>query len=278
MMKKISQRILALTVAILAGLFLFFEGAGRTHSTVYAAETSGQYVFDYGNILSDMAEEVLQSKSEELAAAYGVGIYILTIDDYTDYEPAVDSIYEWSKSVYNELGLGLGNGRDGMLLTLSMADRDYSLIVYGETAQTAFTDKGQAKLEEAFLDDFKNNEWKSGMTDYQALSERFLQMAKDGKPFDSGILPGEETKALGQSAVWGGAGGILASLLSVFGMKSKMKNTGLQNQADRYVSAEGVQLTIQDDVYTHTTETRRSVKSSGTSRDSSGFSGRSGKF
>ena len=277
MMKKISQRLLALVIAVLAGVFTFFAGTGKAQGTLYAAGTD-TYVYDYGDILSDMAEGVLQSKSEELAAAYGVGVYIFTIDDYTDYEPLGVSIYEWSKSVYRELDLGIGDGKDGMLLTLSMEDRDYSLIVYGNKAQTAFSDRGQEELEKVFLDDFGQNEWKSGFTDYQTLSETLLQMAKDGKPFVSGILPGQEKETLARSAVYGGGGGILAALLSVFGMKSKMKNTGLQRQADRYVSAENVQLVIQEERYTHTTETRRSIKSSGTSRDSSGFSGKSGKF
>lgn len=265
-------------IAVLAGVFTFFAGTGKA-GTVHAADASDHsYVFDFGNILSDMAEDVLESKSKELADTYGVGVYIFTIDDYTDYEPLGVSVYEWSINVYRELGLGVGNGMDGMLLVLSMADRDYSLIVYGDKAQTAFTDKGQAQLEKVFLDDFADNEWKSGFTDYQALSETLLQMAAEGRPYNSGILPGQEKEALTRSVAWGGGSGILAALLSVFGMKSKMNNTGLQRQADRYVSAENVNLMIQEDRYTHTTETRRSIRTSGTSKDSSGFSGTSGKF
>ena len=55
----------------------------------------------------------------------------------------------------------------------TMAERDYTLIAYGY-GNTAFTDYGKDKLSEVFLDDFGDDNWYSGLSDYLDKSESML--------------------------------------------------------------------------------------------------------
>jgi uncharacterized protein len=50
--------------------------------------------------------------------------------------------YEYAKSVYQENALGYGTEKSGIILMLSMTDRNYALIAYGY-GNTVFTDHGR---------------------------------------------------------------------------------------------------------------------------------------
>ena len=73
---------------------------------------------------------------------YGCGVYVVSLQDYRDYG-SYSSIRNFSEEFYNHYRLGLGQNRNGILLVLSMAERDYCLIAYGSDAHYAFTDYGK---------------------------------------------------------------------------------------------------------------------------------------
>ena len=61
-----------------------------------------------------------------------------------------------------------------------------------------------------------------------------------------------------------------------------MKSVSAKTEADAYLAAGSMEITGREDHFTHTTEVRtrieRSSESGGTTVDSDGFSGKSGKF
>lgn len=65
--------------------------------------------------------------------------------------------------------------------------------------------------------------------------------------------------------------------------KSCKKKTATMRVASGYLDQSGMRITLRDDKYTHTTQTRHKIETSsgssgGTTIDSDGFSGKSGKF
>ena len=80
--------------------------------------------------------------------------------------------------------------------------------------------------------------------------------------------------------------GLLLALIVCQLLKMKMRSVYRQAEASAYVTAEGLQLTRREDVFTHTTTARRKIErksDSSSSSDSSSFSGggghgRSGSF
>ena len=100
-------------------------------------------------------------------------MYIVTVEDFTDYS---DTYYVkgFGEELFSSYDLGLGDDNCGILLILSMAERDYGLVAHGDFANAAFTDYGKDKLSEAFLDDFGDDNWYSGLSDYLDKSESML--------------------------------------------------------------------------------------------------------
>lgn len=230
-----------------------------------------KYVFDVSDLLPFEQWEELENRAETISKRQNCGIYFALVDDFTDY--GYGDIYEVTYTIYHDNELGMGENRDGIIVMLSMEERDCAMFVYGEYAEYAFNEYGQLMLEEAFLDDFGNNDWYSGISHYLDTCDEFLTKAEEGKPVRESPLP--------SIAIATGASCLIAIIVCLV-MKYKMRTVHQKTEANAYITEGGLQLTSQYDQYTHTTETRTKIEkdsSSGTSSESGGGgSGRSGKF
>ena len=91
--------------------------------------------------------------------------------------------------IYEEYSLGVGAEQDGLLLLLSMEDRDYSLITYGDYGNYAFNDSGREAMTKYFLDDFGEDDWYEGFADYLEWTDVYLKAAEEGEPFSENNPP-----------------------------------------------------------------------------------------
>lgn len=230
-------------------------------------------VHDQADILTDQEQNLLQTYAQEISRDYQCGIYIVILDDYTDY--AWDP-FEAAYTIYHSNALGLGNNRDGILLLLSMQERDYAFFVYGEKAEYALNEYGQIQLEESMLDDLAENRWYDGLEDFIGYCGHALEQAENGEPIRESLFPY-------YVAVW-----IFAAVIGVvvcLVLYSQMKTAKVKTQAHDYISPEGLKLTRTGDIFTHQTVRRRKIQTSSgsgssgsSSRSGGGGSGRSGKF
>ena len=234
-------------------------------------------VTDEAAILTDGEWEELEQQARDISERYDVGIYIVTLDNYRNYTNG--DIYDAADEIYHGYTLGMGEERNGLMLLLSMEDRDYLLIAYGSDAKYAFNDDGREALAEFFLDDFADDAWYDGFADYLMWSEDYLAAAEGGEPYSGADV--QQGVDLGSIAL------ILFVPLLIAGVYililiSKMKSVAKAAEASEYVAG-ALNLTRNSDYYTHTTKTRRKIEkktSSGGSsgRSSGGGSGTRGKF
>lgn len=234
-----------------------------------AADTQTDYVLDEAGLLHDSERTELTQQTERIARKYGVGVYIATIDDYRSVNS--ESVYTAAYTLYHKNRMGVGEGRDGIILLLSMNDRDFATFCYGERGEGAFSDYALEMLEGEFLDDFAENDWYDGFEDYVETCAEYLQKAAEGHPV-------QKSMTVPILIVIGAS--LLIALIVVAVMWASMKNVAEKTTANAYISG-GLQLTEQEDRFTHRTETRRKIEreSSGSSSASGGGGhGRSGKF
>ena len=210
---------------------------------------------------------------------------------YTEFTDALDAAEDFS--LQGELGLG--DDHSGILLMLSMAERDYALFAFGY-GNTAFTDYGKDYLSGYFLDNFKDNGWYNGFEDYQRVCGEMLDEARNNKPVDT--YYGEPSKVYdeGTSDAYVGGSydsyddgsydsyddgsyetedhgfsfptewvlgtivcillGLLVGLSVRLILHRKMKSVFTSYQAEAYVADGGIQLSVSTDDYTYTAQTR----------------------
>ncbi len=235
------------------------------------------FVTDEAGLLTDEEWTALETRAEELSTEYACGIYVITVDDFRNYTTDED-VYEAAKSLYQEYRLGYGEEQSGELLLLSMEERDYALIAYGY-GNTAFTDYGKDKLSEKFLDDFGENSWYKGFSDYLEKSGSMLRQAREGNPLDVGSNPLIRHAGILISIV---TALVIALVITALAAKYSMQSVSRAHTAAAYLDAGSVTITGREDRFSHVTEARERIESDhssgGTTIDSDGFSGKSGKF
>ena len=231
------------------------------------------YIFDLTDQLSFDEWAKLEARAEEISLRHGCGVYVAFVEDFTKYYGGND-VYKTTYQLYHSNELGMGENRDGIIILLSMDDRDYAMFVYGKNAEYAFNKYGQEQLEDAFLGYFGDNDWYGGASHYLDTCDEYLTLAEEGDPVRKNPLP--------MYLIVVAASCVISGIICLV-MKGKLRTVHKKVEANEYVAPGGLTLTKQYDRYTHTTETRRKIHDDSDSGSTSscsggGGSGRSGKF
>lgn len=264
-MKKVSVSLLLL-LALLLSL-----------SVCASAEARIDYVTDAANILTAGEKQELRDRAEQISEQYDFGVYVVVVNDYRDYVKG--NIETFSEEIFHSYGLGRRSDEAGVILAMSMNERDYDIYAHGNFGNYAFTDYGKQQLANSFLDNFRRNDWAGGFRDFIETSADMLQKAKDGNPVDIWI-PDPDPVATGPSfdgfkAAISLAMGALFGGGAVGGMKRSMKTAVKQTQAENYIRG-GVNLRGERDTFINRSVTRTRIRqesSSSGSRPSGGHFG-----
>lgn len=238
-------------------------------TSALAAEGGVTHLYDLSGLLTVDERAALESRAQDISARGGCGVYLVAVDDYTAY--GYGSVYEVATQMFNNAdnGFGVGAERNGILLLLSLNERDWAMFVNGERAEYAFNEYGQAELEDSFLPAFGENDWYGGFSGFLTACDEYLTLAASGEPVRESVVK-RIIPVVGVSCV--------VSLVICLNLKGKMKTVRRKAEARTYVASGGLRLTDSYDRYTHTTESRRSVEKSSSGESGGGGSGRSGKF
>lgn len=244
------------------------------------SESAPERLVDGADLLTDSQEEALLKTLDEISKRQKCDVVIVTEENLqtSTAQDDADDFFDYN-------GYGYGKNRDGILLLISIGDRDWSISTRG-FAIKAFTDKGQKYLVEQFKDDLSEGNYNEAFTIYAQQCDEFLTQAKTGKPYDGSNLPREPL-----SWVWIPISivvGIIIALIIVSGMKRKLKSVAKQKAANSYVRNGSLNVTDSRDLFLYRTVNRREKPKSTSSDDygssthtsSSGAThgGSSGKF
>lgn len=251
---------------LLLALSLVFALAVSTSAAEYSQ------TYDQAGLLSDSQARELNAQAAAISQKYGVGVYIATVEDYQEINR--DGVYEAAYTFYHDNSLGEGADRDGILLLLSMKERDFATFCYGKQGEYAFSDYALQKMEDEFLDDFREDDWYGGFSDYLSCCDTCIAKAAAGEPVRES--PGPRILAFCGIAL------VIAGIVCVV-LVLQMKSVAKKTTAGAYAVG-GLQLTGHYDRFTHRTETRRKIETNsgssggGSSHSGGGGHGRSGKF
>ena len=230
-------------------------------------------VWDNAEILSGDEAAELDMRAWMMTQEYLCAVYIVTLPNLAGVD-----VEEANQFILDEYGLGYGPDQSSVILLLSMEERKYDIMAHGY-GNTVFTDYGKEKMEERYLDEFGDDDWYGGFTEYLDCCEEYLQLAEEGTPFDVGDDDADSTTA---GLLIGILVPLLIALIVCSRFKAQMKTAKMQKAAQNYIDPQGLVLTGQSDCFTHTTRTERYIEpqksSGGTTVDDHGSSHSSGRF
>jgi uncharacterized protein len=287
-MKKTIQFLLAAFLAMILALPMILP--------VRAADT---YVYDETDTLSADELSTLNTKAEEISTKYSCGVYIVITTDQHGY-----SEYNYAKDVYMEYDLGYGEGTkaNGVLLAIAMDERYMDAVSYG-AAKDVFTDDAMESIQSNdVLPYLREDDWYNGADSFLSAAESTLAnggytdytpVYTDGTTYTGGGDPANYQTASDWIATHGplfitlmaGGFGLIGMIIALI-MKARLKNIGIQQQANQYIPKNGVQLTAQADYFLYTQTQRVRIPrdndrgggggGGGHTYSSSGFSGGGG--
>ena len=226
---------------------------------------------DNADLVTDSEESALISKLDEISERQQVDIVIVTADSLDGKTPM-----EYADDFYDYNGYGFGESKDGVLLLVSMEDRDWYVSTTGYGI-TAFTDKGIEYIGNQLKPHLSDGEYAEAFTKYAELCDEFITKAKTGEPYDSHNLPKEPFNIVWNLLVAFVVGLIIAVIVTNT-MKGKLKTVRMQYAANGYVKANSMDVTESRDLFLYTQVTRvEKPKETSSSDDSSTHTSSSGE-
>lgn len=253
------------TLLLLLTLFL-------TLLSLPAAALNGTvYLRDHGGTLTDPQRERISDKLEKISADRGCDIAVVTVRSLGGRD-----VQRYAHELYDTHGYGQGDGRDGILLLISVTDREYAFSTNGYVYES-FTNAALDLLQDDLESLLSADDYMGAIETFADNCDYLLELARSGKaynPFPWIIIP--------ISLILG----FVIALVSVSSMKRKLRPVHLAADAQNYVREGSLNLRDSRDVFLYSTVTRvprpKSNPSggSGSPGGSSGGSrgGRSGHF
>lgn len=248
------------TFAIIVAAFLFIL------AVLPAAADGTSHMNDGAGLLTSAEAARLDEKLAEISRSHSIDVVAVTVDS-TDGKTAA----AYADDLFDYGGYGIGNDRSGVLLLISIDDRDWHITTCGKGI-SVFTDYGIDYIGKKITPYLSDGDYAAAFEKFAELCDEFITEAESGKPFDKGHRPFEPLPLSCFFFCFGGA--FVIALIAVGSMKGKLKTVRPQKTADTYVRRDSLRLTGSRDRFLYTSISRTPIQQSNSSgsSDSSGGS------
>lgn len=251
----------------LAGTFLALLLAVFTISAIpvlpVSAEENLSRIADFADLLSDSEESSLSDTLDEISERQQVDIVVVTVDSMEG-----ESAEAYADDFYDYNGYGFGNERDGILLLVSMEERDWYISTHGYGI-TAVTDAGREYISDMIVDDLSTGYYADAFTSFARLCDDFITQANNGEPYDVGNIP-QKPFSFVWNLVIAFVIAFIISLIATGIMKGQLKTVESQSAADDYMKQGSMQLTKKNDLFLYRHVERRKKEEKDNSSSSGG--------
>ena len=240
-------------------------------SAPVSAEETGQKerLADEAGLLNTAEQAEIEEELGRISEKYQCDVVIVTTDTLMGKTPRA-----YADDYYDSNGYGYGPGKDGVLLLVSMEDRDWWISTCGYGIE-AFTEWGIEYIGEQIVEDLGDGDYSNAFQEFAELSDQFLKEAKSGTPYDVGNKLHTFSDYLLAAGIALAAALVIAWIV-LCSMKRKLKSVHTQREAGNYVREGSFSVTGGRELflYRHTSRTlRQSSSSSGGSRTHTSSSG-----
>ena len=261
-----------LASALCAGALTLIEDSGTSEapetnegsyaSAVFEApDRTLPLLVDDADLLTADEEAQLLSQLEEISTRQQCEVAVITKESIGGYTPM-----EYADDFYDYNGYGYGSGKEGILLLISMEERDYYVSGHGDFAAYALMD-AVPYITERFGPYLSNGDFGGAFRTFANTCDDLLSMAHQGnpyraeetEPYETYNNDGSQTRSEGFPVGAAAAGGGLGSLfgfIPVSAMKSKLKTVRHQPSANTYIRPNSLNLRVSNDAFLYSQVTR----------------------
>lgn len=178
---------------------------------------------DDADLLSNSEEKLLLTKLDDLSSKNNLDIVVVTKNTIDGKSPMnyADDFYDYHE--YKP---------DGILLLISMEDRDYWMSTTGYGIK-AFTDKGIEYISKKIVSNLSDGDYYGAFDKFADLSDKFIIEAKKGTPYDVDHMPKGDYPFIVLPI--SGAVGLLISFIYSSSLKNQLKSVAKAYKATSYI-------------------------------------------
>lgn len=139
-------------------IFFIIINIFNIYSFALVKPTPDFYVNDYANLLNDETKDYIINTNKSLYAQTGAQIVVVTVPDLGG-----DSIEDYANELFREFGIGDKTKNNGLLLLLSLKERQFRVEV-GYGLEEILPDAKTGRIQDEYIIPyFKENEWDEGI-------------------------------------------------------------------------------------------------------------------
>ena len=230
---------------------------------------------DEAGLLSEEERSTLINKLEEISQRQKNEVAVVTVNSLEGKtaEAYADDYYDYN-------GYGYGENDDGLLLLVSMGEREWAVTTYGYCHTVAFTDAGLDYISSEFRRKLSSGEYAKAFDCFADLCDDFLTQVATGEPYDVDNMPKGKV-----SPFWLYTDLVVAFFISfgiVKGKSRNLKSVKKQESAKAYERRGSLSLRRSTDSFVNRIVTQKTIRneknsSSGSSGGSSSHISSSGR-
>ena len=250
-------------------------------STTSIAATDVSRVVDNGELLTDSQEKSLLELADQVSVKLDFDIVIITEAGLGGYTPR-----DYADDYFDYNGFGLGDNRDGVVLLVSMEERDWYISTSGYGI-TAFTDWGIDFIGDRIVDNLGAANYYEAFLDYINLTEEFVKESQAGNAYDTNHsyeMPKTLTDYL-MNILLGFVIALIITIVVMLYLRMQLRSVANQYSASNYLKKESVNYTKKQDLFMYRNISRTEKpdddgggSSTHTSSSGSSHGGGGGKF
>ena len=216
-------------------------------------------VVDNEHILSNSELTSLTNKLDKISTEYNIDVAVYTTQTFNG-----KTAMAFADDIYDYNGYGMGENDDGILLVLSVTQREYCISTFGK-AINIFTNSRLNKIFDELDNYFGNGYWYKGLNAYADAAVYYIENPKNKFHFVRNLII---------SIVIG----TIISFAVVSSMKNKLKTVKKQHTASLYIKKDSLEIRNSKDIFLYRNIVRTprpkpsSSSGSSTHRSSSGRS------
>ena len=224
---------------------------------VSVSAATDAFVYDEAGLLTEGERSDLANRLAQLSDTYNAQIVVVTIPSAEGNDP--DAVVEY---FYDNMGIGYGEGLDGVLLLVCMDPREYRILSNGYCG-TAINTGAIDDIGNAIVSDLSDGDYADAFDSFADKCEYYLDGYLNGFPFNFGM-----------NLMIALLVGMLAGVITAKSLKGQLKTVHQKNEAKNYIKSGSLNLHTQNDVFLYR-DIHRTAKPMETSTRSSGDSSRS---
>lgn len=228
---------------------------------------TGKYphIMDTANLLSKKEVASLEEKLSQLSEKWKLELVVVTTQDCENFE-----VSDYAELIFTACDYGYGKSKDGILLLISMEERDWYIATHGYGMDILSSWRVEYVGEE-ITPYLSSGDYADAFSTFADECADYADMVKNGYDISNGDHDRAPLSPIVLPICF--VFGLIVALIVVSGMKRKLKTAVRQKEANNYIKDGSFHVTESSDQFLYNTVTRTPIAKNDNSHSSSSGGG-----